>query len=376
MKTLPGSCFAVVILTCSACGGLGRIPEVATVPHDALSEVPATDQAKRMEALKSGSEDWWAGLREAKAEIESKSASGPTPKSDGLGLMSKKASEDLLSESSRVLPTTFENSVLIQKLVRVAEASITTEQASDIELTASDIRDFVSNAMGRVSPEVSGASYSVEETAVRSKVHSVIKKYLIAYYKGKFVDRAGRSITKPEVKGSISNDSITGFEHVVLEAFYDTVFNGLPAFWKTDAGKEVWLNSGKAEPTGVLLGVIKKEEVKPPETPPKAVITEDQVGVISYLADLGAEQSKAISGWVLREFSDVSLSFVIGGDFAIGDNDTFGKVVDELLQSASRRTIEASMYGYFRKHPLTENQTEAIQKLIKLVEEVRKAIEK
>jgi hypothetical protein len=370
MKNLARWCFVAATLGCSGCGGIGRIAEIAVVPNDVKADPKGADEASK-KSKQVDEDDWWAGLREAKKEIET----GAPARQESLAPMSKSAQAELLDQG-RVLPATFESSALIRKLVRVADASLTSESATDVEIEASDVREFVADGMSKMSSEIGGSTFAVARNALKSKVHDVFEKYLIAYYKGKFVDRAGRSIAMPQIQGSISNDTITGFVHVLMEAFYDSMFRGLPAFYKLDGGKEVWLNAGKTAPTGVALGTIKKLEVKKAENPPKPEISEDAVDVMAYLADLGAEQSKAVSGWVLREFNDVTLSFVVGGNFAIGDNDTFSKVVDELLQTASRRTIEASMYGYFRKHPLAKDQSEAIQRLIKLVGEVRKALEK
>src|SRR5262249_34003842 len=115
----------------------------------------------------------------------------------------------------------------------------------------------------------------------------------------------------------------------------------------------------------VKLHVIRSEDVGD-----GLKLTESEVDAISYLADLGSDESKIVSGWVLREFSNLSISFVIGGSFAVGDNETFGKVVDEFFQSSSRRVIEATAYGYFEAHKRGE-YIDRIERLIKLIERVR-----
>ncbi len=78
-------------------------------------------------------------------------------------------------------------------------------------------------------------------------------------------------------------------------------------------------------------------------------ITKKELKLINKAAGLAGDRAKLGAGYVVRILGDIELSFVIGGHFSFGDNDTLAKVVETTLEVGARRFAEAIGYAAARK---------------------------
>jgi len=247
-----------------------------------------------------------------------------------------------------------------------------------IEFTQEDFRQFIKTTVPRVGvASLMDAGQTERYTmADASQSGGRLKQYLIVYYKGAFVDHAGRKVSKPEMKeGKIGNETITGLATVILEAVYDSLIS-VPAFYEKSGDKYVWLNKGKAMPTFVLLTVNAAGD--PDSRVAKQLeattgITKPELEAISFLSDLASEESKTVSGMVFRLFGGGELSFVIGGHLSIGNNKTLAEVVDTFFELSTYRTTEALAYAYFKVHEETDYGN--LEELMKVITFVLKQVE-
>ncbi len=266
-----------------------------------------------------------------------------------------------------VLSSGLAQSSLMRKLIDVNADAFSIDRARSattgapslkpVSFTESDFTDFLKTDLQSANLQVwssSVAGYQARAADRNALAMRRIQSYMIAYFDGKFVDRRGTPIAKPAVKdGAISNDTITGFLTVFFEAVDDSLFR-VPVYFEMDANnKRKWLNPGEKEPTVAALskdanGAYDAEVVR--NIASDTEITTDELHAIQFASAMASEQSKALSGFVFRIFSDMSLSFVVGGNFAFGNNDTAAKVVDCFFEVSSRRTTEALAYRYFSEH--------------------------
>jgi len=178
-----------------------------------------------------------------------------------------------------------------------------------------------------------------------SAIHKIIKQYLITYYsdsKNGYVDREGAVYKRPEIKTSIGNDIITAVALIALEGVFDGILN-VPVY-KDASGK--FQTAKGVEPTVHKLKFTNAEEIV---SKGNDGITELELKAIRYLSGLASDQSKALSGLVVRAFGDLEIGFVIGGHFSFGDNDTLAKLLDTIFEVSSKRIVEAGAYKGFSK---------------------------
>ena len=244
------------------------------------------------------------------------------------------------------------------------------ERPPRVRFKKSDFTSFLENDL----PTVTTRYWRQPQGGARSAddpITTLIQKYLVAYTAGKFVDRTGARFGKPEVKSGIGNDTIVGFTSVVLAAIKDHIYP-IPVYYKEDSdGKRVYFNAAKTEPTFAAVNKEKNSLVIKIDGG-QDDISEEELQVIQFVSKVAGEQSGVISGMVFRLLSDVQVSFVVGGSFAVGDNETLAKVVDVFFSISARRLTEAAAYEYFRTHSSYDS---AIKRLLDLVSEVYSAIE-
>ncbi|NIS63464.1 MAG: hypothetical protein GTO13_23090 [Proteobacteria bacterium] len=205
-----------------------------------------------------------------------------------------------------------------------------------------------------------------------------LSSYLEAYYNGKFVDRQGNKIGKPKLSNNISTDTIAATVQVFWEAMMDEVFvafipNAAPPVmyvkqtilahyvenpiedpehpglyimrYKLKEPEHVekkFLTIDHNTPTVVTFDPSVAEEI---ETGNKeSGITKRELELINKAAGLAGDRAKLGAGYVVRILGDIELSFVFGGHFSFGDNDTLAKVVETTLEVGARRFAEAMGY--------------------------------
>jgi hypothetical protein len=75
-----------------------------------------------------------------------------------------------------------------------------------------------------------------------------------------------------------------------------------------------------------------------------ANISQKEVDTISYVSGKAGTGAQVAGEAVFQAFGGLELSFVIGGHFAIGNNDTVAKIVDTVLEVVTRRAVEHATY--------------------------------
>ena len=195
--------------------------------------------------------------------------------------------------------------------------------------------------------------------------------YLKEYSTGEFVDRSGGRLARPQVSDSgVENDTIVGLTTVTLEAFYDHLFDGLPVYTDRVEKYEGEFQPIDGEP-GLYREVFRKvtrttflmDEDRIPTaalfraTPRQSVvldgrrgITADELEAIRFVSNLSGEQSKALSGFILRFFGAVEITFVIGPHFSVGDHETFAKLVETIVEVTARRLTEVAAHRFFLEY--------------------------
>lgn len=226
---------------------------------------------------------------------------------------------------------------------------------------------------------------------------TVLAAYLKDYLSGKFVDRAGNELAKPKISKTIGNDTITGFETVILEAIFDFVYL-TPALYaegdmeyeetyvgplNQDVGVIVTPSAGAASPYKIKLEgsdryfvqlykekgkpkVYNKEKKKPTfvKVFPKLIaqlsknshkgVTALERETIDFVCNLSSQGSQQLSGLITRLFGGIHLGFGILGKISVGDNDTVAKAVETFAEVSSRRYLEAKGYDTFNRFVYTE----------------------
>jgi hypothetical protein len=217
----------------------------------------------------------------------------------------------------------------------------------------------------------------------------VAQAYLQAYFKGKFVNRRGAKLAKPKIEGGkVDNATIAAVETVLLEAYFDhRLGTDAPVPFKKErkyvakylpfpadpfyvAGFELknvpqYLTDENAEPTATkFVGV--RELIVPPtfldanpdQNPAPAGMTDDEYEVVRMLATLNGEVKKHITALVFQIFGGVEFSFVFGGHFSIGNNETLTTLVTTFIEVAAARSMEfkwTEFFSQFRYHLKTVN---------------------
>lgn len=198
--------------------------------------------------------------------------------------------------------------------------------------------------------------------------------YLKAYASGKFIDRLGNNISKPELSLSgISDDDIQGIATVFLEAFFDSWFESAPMFYEVN---------NKVEPEYCALDFIEDDLTKPCKNTlsdnlklrkfyrkyydtyitngsgkPTAAefkesrlvddqVTKEDVENFQQISKLAGKMSRSLTGLGFGFLNNVNVSFIIGADFAVGDNKTLMHLAQTLAEVSSRRVAE---YGAWKK---------------------------
>jgi hypothetical protein len=343
-------CVLIVVLPAAGCksgGGGGEEQRIV----DGRALVPPDAQRAMLRA--SGSE-LDMGLRLASAEL----GLAPAPGTASAGSPNRVFSS-AASGNRKQLSSSLKESSLIRKFVQASRSAVIDGKKSSVLFSSEDFKQFTSDTLPLLmAGDETGQATAKEEAvpvsgarvagsrAFDAAMFERIQKYLIVYFKGKFVDRNGRKLSKPEVKENIGNDTITGVFTVVFEAVSDSLFR-LPVFFKVgENNQHVCLTASGELPTAVILDENLKV-LTGADNDPNIAFTAREAAAIQYLSNLAGDQSKIVSGFVFRLFNNVEVSFVIGADFAVGDNDTLAKLVDTFFEVGSRRTTEVSFAKYF-----------------------------
>jgi hypothetical protein len=165
--------------------------------------------------------------------------------------------------------------------------------------------------------------------------------YLVAHFKGEYVDRRGASTSKPKLDLTVTNETITALESVFFDSLWDWKIIGkglkVPIVYKgTDEDPKFLIGQ---EPT--LWAVLKKAGLKLPvkhivekiaNPDAKEGISEAKHCVIRTVSRLWGDAAQGSGGIIVRALGGANLGLpVILGKISIGDNDTLTKIIDTFI---------------------------------------------
>jgi len=188
-----------------------------------------------------------------------------------------------------------------------------------------------------------------------AKPAGAISYYLSAYYKGKFYDRMGTLIGKPQLTtsqgSSIGNTSfslpdsqITAAETVLLEYLCDLIFPAPVMGDGPDAksAKNFYPAGSANEPTALLAGTAGYQPIQPSG----CGITVQNVWVVKDLANGASDQAATVGGLVVNTTGGISFGLGVMGKVSIGDNQTLSDLVKTAASEiALRATLDAAYYS-------------------------------
>jgi hypothetical protein len=203
--------------------------------------------------------------------------------------------------------------------------------------------------------------------ASRPKLGTELLAYLKAYYDGKFYDRFGTAISKPQLPTlpsaaspmnfSVPDSEIVAAETVLLEFLVDAIDptpvmgdskDGLPA------DTTYYPGASKNEPTALATSFA--GYVMIPADPNNTVcgITTANVWVIKDIANAASDNAAAVGGLIVNTPGGLSFGLGVVGKISIGDNQTLSDLVKTAASELALRAALATSYFTLRNvdfHP-------------------------
>jgi hypothetical protein len=203
--------------------------------------------------------------------------------------------------------------------------------------------------------------------ASRPKLGSELLVYLKAYYDGKFYDRFGTAISKPQLSTppsasssmnfSVPDSEIVAAETVLLEFLVDTMDptpvmgdskDGLPA------DTTYYPGASKNEPTALASGLAGYAMLPADSNNSVCGITTANVWVLKDLANAASDNAAAVGGLVVNTPGGISIGLGIVGKISIGDNQTLSDLVKTAAAELALRAALTTSYFTLRNvsfHP-------------------------
>lgn len=262
-------------------------------------------------------------------------------------------------------PTIVEANKMMQSLpttLRITKVMTTTADVFEAVLNAKTSREIASLKLNSKDFEVFTEEF--ERTLLKYSLYDKAKlargaadettPIFAAYYKsyidGKFINRRGMALSKPEItKDGIGNDTISAIFSVLLEAAADSVLR-TPVFKDGDT----YLNHGQTEPTAVTLAVVDAIQVVPSG---QCGISSREVDYMRFSSELAGDQADTVSAMVLESFGGAEVSLVLGGHFSVGDNKTLATIVKTFFEHLFRRVAEYVSFKMYLETPLLTTPT-------------------
>jgi hypothetical protein len=246
-----------------------------------------------------------------------------------------------------VLPGGLGQSALFDRMSSVYAQVLEVRGGAVDDVSARDVERFAESFVDAL-----GASGQLSDEA-RGDVWRTFKKYYQAYIRGEFVDRSGTQLSRPELKKTVGNDTLSGALVILLEAASDEVLETPVLYTIGDDGKPLYFpHEADLEPTvasvwkelderkGLVRLIGENEETQ-------CGVTESEARAIGYVASLAGDRSSIVSGMVLESFGDVQVAFGVGGHFSVGDNETLATLVKTFFEVVSRRGTERLFFDFF-----------------------------
>jgi hypothetical protein len=193
------------------------------------------------------------------------------------------------------------------------------------------------------------AAGSSASTTSRPKLDAALVGYLKAYYDGKFYDRMGTAVTKPQLPTSLTNFSIpdseiVAAETVLLEFLVDSI-DATPVMGNNDGhpdGTTYYPGASTNEPTALAVGLA-SYVVLPADG---CGITQKNVWVLKDLANGASDQAAAVGGLIVNTPGGISFGLGVLGKISIGDNQTLSDLVKTAASDlALRATLTTSYFA-------------------------------
>ena len=213
---------------------------------------------------------------------------------------------------------------------------------------------------------------------------NILLTYLRAYGSGSFIDRFGNNISKPTLSLSgVSDDDIQGLTTVFFEALFDCA-SKVPVFYIVDSKVnplysssknpnpkpgdkddnlsvtyqrtyfKAYITNGGDIPSAITENVA-KDQLALLENPDGTAgsgpgVYKNEAKKIQQIAKLAGKLSRSLTGLAFGFLNNVNVSFVIGADFAVGDNKTLMHLAQTLAETWSRRVAEYAAWEVFSKN--------------------------
>jgi hypothetical protein len=203
---------------------------------------------------------------------------------------------------------------------------------------------------------------------------AITAAYLQAYVEGKFVDRTGTTISKPVIENQIGNDTLVGFETVILSAIFDyatmtpvlydaskqssttqsTTADRLASSTPAASGSDGTNSTSGATPKptfAVLFPDLYQpllQDIAFGGNKARDGITASENGLITFLSGIGSEQSKQLSNLIVKSLGGVNAGpvFVLG-KISVGDNETISKAVSTFCSVFVGDVVATLNYDFF-----------------------------
>jgi hypothetical protein len=231
-------------------------------------------------------------------------------------------------------------------------------EPSGYDLTNRDFRKFSENLATFDPIKVSSAwprpRNARSETAIdggNPSFGDVLLLYYDRYIRGKFVDRFGNQIEKPDIKNGLTGGTISGFVRVFVEAAFDA--NPIlqePLVVDDDKNPKKWFPTGsETRPTASYLPTSLVPLVR---VVPKANcgISAEETQLVRTASNFVADQAVALSGALLDALGSVHVGFIVGGNFSVGDSETVRAVAKTTIETATRRLVQRGAYEVAAKY--------------------------
>jgi hypothetical protein len=284
--------------------------------------------------------------------------------------------EKASARARRLYPEAFRKDKVARSIVSVGIANVSAANNRKVpddwklekgEYTRGELEDFSKLTFAAIGPigaiETDAAADRGEVRLFsgdkpRPRFLDLAFEYYATYLKGEYVDRTGTKYPKPELTLAVGNETIVPAFAVLFDAFFDALLR-TPVYC-TDAAMTKALVA--TMPTAAVFQKSLKVAIVQRGDPG---ISEAEARAILYLSGVAAAQSKHLSGLIVRLFGDFTLSFVVGGNFSFGDNDTLALVVDQFAERLARHSTEHGSAALFQRVD-GDKEVELVKRLMEI----------
>ena len=214
-------------------------------------------------------------------------------------------------------------------------------------ITRGQLKDFASAIVkAQLRPSLGGPVKS----DASSPHKNAFATYFTNYYEGKFVDRLGQSIKKPQIASTtlsipisitIPDADIASALTVLIEYVAD-LFDTTPVLIDTPtviAATKFYPGGTTSEPTALVANLA-----RPHQLSSSCGVTADTAPILADVANAAADEAATVGGLVAQSFGGVGVSLGVFGKISLGDNQTVGTIVKTAASRVALRSSFAAAY--------------------------------